>query len=202
MKKVVLLLVLLSMFVLSGCAKSSEEEMSNRMFPLELEENEQQIVDFITAPDYAVLLSTSLNETVKWATCYVEVYNYGELIYEQFGGAIGFDDNIGRGLEIAITSRKIGSWDIHFKNENSIASFELNVEDAIEEEESPNISAFLNYEVPITINEPQIIAVYFFDNTATAFTNSLFEENSIDDIEDYEYVYVLKAKFSDETKKY
>jgi hypothetical protein len=190
--KVIVILLATCVFM-SGCGSESEEHRTNSIYPMQLQDNEDELVSLIEGSNSIALLTASLDGTFTNAKIMVESYRDGELVQEQGGLSFGIDDT----FDIAIMPQDIGNWNMSVKTSGTIISGNLDLEDKFDIEEGMlQAWSFMNYETILKLNEPQIIGVYYFDDSnSIGHEASVYEKNEIENIQNYKYLYVMKIVF-------
>lgn len=194
MKLKVILIVILTCVLLCGCTSTENRISANKLYPMQLKDTEQELIALVVDPSSTILLSAELDESFKQGSIFLETYKYGELIDEQ--SLFAFD--VDKTVDLAVINRDICSWDINVKSTNSAAATKVDLKDNADVDATLfRCSAYLGYEVKVKRNEPQIIEVYYFDESKQGEIEvSLFEKNLISNIEEYEYTYVMKVVFN------
>lgn len=178
---------------MSGCNSESKEIKTNMIYPMQLESNETKLMNLLEGSNSTVLLTATLDDSFSNVKIFVESYCDGELVDEQDGLNFELDDT----LDLAIKSRDVGNWDINARSGDSIVSANLNMEEKFNlDGDILQAWSYLNYEVSLNLNEPQIIGVYYFDDSNTiGHEAAVYENNEIDNIQQYKYLYVMKIVF-------
>lgn len=92
LKKTLAILILVLVLVLSGCTTKLK---TNYIKPVELNNNEQQLMELVAPQDYVLLEY----EASDYKSLYVafEKYEYGKLVDEPIKPGMMSDDNLGKG---------------------------------------------------------------------------------------------------------
>jgi hypothetical protein len=185
-------LIIISAFMY-GCESESKEIKTNTIYPMQLESNETKLMNLLVGSNSTALLSATLDDTFRKVKIFSEAYCEGELVHEQDGLSFELWDT----LDLAISSRGVGSWGINARSGNSVISSNLNMEEQFNIDENMlQAWNYLSYEVSVTLNNPQIIGVcYFDDSNSIGHETAVYENNKINNMKNYKYLYVIKIVF-------
>lgn len=194
MKLIVKILVILSVIiVICGCENNQKESITNTLYPMQLDENQSELLNLLEGSNPTRLLSATLDNSYKSVKIFVESYSDGNLIDTQEGLNFQLDNT----LDIAIISNGVGNWDVNASSGNAIVSANLDIVDKFPIEDNIlQAWSYLNYKVDLKLNEPQIIGIcYFDDSESIGHEASVFESNQIENMWHYKYLYVMKIIF-------
>jgi len=179
--------------IMYGCGNKIEEDKINVLFPMELGNNEQELVKLLDISESTVLLNSSFDDNFNKCEIIVESYQDGDLIKVE--NAFTFE--VKSSLDLAITMCDVGNWDIKARSGDTIVSSSIDaVGESIIDDGMLKAWSYLNYQVDLKLHEPQIIGINYIDDGSTiGHRVSVYEDNSIANMYQYNYLYILKVKF-------
>lgn len=188
-----IILLVVTFIIICGCEIKSEDGKINVISSEELEQNDNALMKFLEDYDYTALLTSRFNDSYSKCKIIVESYKDGELIDIQNEVVI----EVKTSLDLAIRERESGKWDIKARsgNSNVTGSFDFGVE-YISEEGNSEVWKYLNYQVDIKMDQPQIVGInYIDDGGSIRHKVSAFEDNIIENMYQYKYLNVMKVIF-------
>lgn len=191
-----LICILLVGILLISCV-SEEEVFDNKIFPSEISEEEQGIIDLIGGTTELSIFDFEVFDPFNYVSIWVESYIDG--VYQIDRGKMQsmLTDSKGQ-FAIRVDRLKKSDWIISYSNEGRIATSAFPIENGfIENSSFAEATSSLSDETEVIDDKEIILKIYLYNkNGSISVYNTEMYLKDTNLLKEYEYAFVVKCKFS------
>lgn len=199
MKSVIIFIIILTSILIISCNNEileSSDLDKNKVYPRELTESEEELLSLIGFNDTIDIYDFETDGTYKSISIWLAVYEDGELL-ENRGKMLSNFDNEKGSIAVKVSKNESYHWRISVKSEGQISSMAFeSVDDFLKDKSYSIASSHLDI-TEIKNEKPIVLKLFLFDSdgSTSIYGFQEYQENP-ELLKEYDYVYLLKAKFS------
>ena len=199
LKKVIIFIIMLSGILTISCnneVSQNSELNKNKMYSRVLTESEEELLSLIGFNDTVEIYDFETDGSFKSISIWLEVYEDGELLENRGKMLSSFDSKKGS-IAVKVNKDESYDWRISVKSEGQISSVAFESTDEFLKDKSYSIASSHMDRTEIENEKSIILKLFLFDSDGSTSIDGFqeYQENQ-ELLKEYDYVYLLKAKFS------
>lgn len=199
MKKIIVVVIFISSFLLISCNKDIAQEHSmneNKIYPRELTTSEKELLDLIGFNDTIEVYDFETDGSFKSISIWLEIYKNGELLENRGKMVSSFNGEKGS-IAVKVNKNEIYDWRVSVKSEGEMSSVAFQSADEFLKDKRYSIASSHMESTKLENEKPLVLKVFLFDSdgSTSIYGFQQYEENP-ELLKAYDYVYLLKGEFS------
>jgi hypothetical protein len=197
--------VLLCIFItlsIIGCTSQNvlEDSYENKIYLAELTEDQKNIINLIGIESDINIYKYEIQDTYKSISIWIETYENGELISSGSGTDSQIDLKEGK-IAVLVDKASNYKWRVSLQDAGGLSSYSFETKNDFETNNKFSVSSGgLSQPVEITPEKEIVLDKFLFEdgNGISVYNNQYYVKNP-KVLKQYDYVYLLKCKFSKKT---